>query len=228
MTQGGFYERKTMSPGAVAIVVLLHGAAITALVMAREGGFTPPRFGHTTVVDIHTPKPPPEKPKPQPKQETQQRPKEVVDWVPPLIVTDHPPTFVETKPLNFPTTTLTVGHEDVPPQPTYTPPPPPPPPVRVEPARAKANLGSYVSDADYPSDAIRREEQGATRFKLAVGPDGRVTNCTVTGSSGSAALDVATCRLMKGRARFAPARDSSGNAVADAVSSTIVWRLPNG
>lgn len=229
MTQGGFYQRKTMSPGAVAIVVLLHGAAITALVMAKEGGFKRARFDPITVVDVDSPKPPPEKAKPQPKQETQQRPKEVVDWVPPLIVTDPKPTFVETKPLNFPTTTLTVGHDDVPPQPTYTPPPPPPPlSMRVEPARAKANLGTYVSDADYPSDAIRREEQGATRFKLAVGPDGRVTNCTVTGSSGSAALDTATCRLMKGRARFAPAHDSSGNAVADAVSSTIVWRLPNG
>ena len=100
--------------------------------------------------------------------------------------------------------------------------------MKLQPARAKANLGSYVSDADYPTDAIRREEQGTTRFRLAVGPDGRVSSCTVTASSGSAALDLATCRLMKSRARFAPARDSGGNAVADAVTSTIVWRLPNG
>jgi protein TonB len=109
------------------------------------------------------------------------------------------------------------------------PPPPPPPPVtKLEPARAKANLATYLSDADYPSDAIRREEQGATRFKLAVGPDGRVSGCTVTASSGSAALDLATCRLMKSRARFAPARDTSGSPTTDVVSSTIVWRLPAG
>ncbi|HEX2764537.1 MAG TPA: energy transducer TonB, partial [Allosphingosinicella sp.] len=109
-----------------------------------------------------------------------------------------------------------------------TPPPPPPEPRRVEPARARANLASYVSDADYPGGAIRAEEQGITRFRLGVGPDGRVTQCTVTQSSGSSALDSTTCRLMKSRARFTPARDSSGKPTADSVSSAIKWVLPDG
>jgi protein TonB len=196
--------------------------------MAKDGNFIRDHFRPITVVDVDTPKPPPEKPRPEAKHEVQQRPKEVLDWVPPLVPTKQIPSDVETKPLTFPTTSLNVGHDDVLPPPPYDPPPPPPPARAVEPARAKADLGRYVSDADYPSDAIRREEQGATRFRLAVGPDGRVTGCTVTGSSGSAALDMATCRLMKSRARFAPAHDSNGNAVADAVSSAITWRLPNG
>jgi protein TonB len=97
---------------------------------------------------------------------------------------------------------------------------------KVEPARAKANLASYVSDADYPAAALRGEEQGATRFRLTVGPDGRVQDCTVTGSSGSSSLDSATCRIMKSRARFTPARDSTGSATGDTVSSTIRWVLP--
>ena len=32
--------------------------------------------------------------------------------------------------------------------------------------RARANLASYVSDADYPASAIRAEEQGTTGFRL--------------------------------------------------------------
>lgn len=223
MMQGGFYERRKMSPGAVAVVVLLHGAAITALVMAKEGRYLVDRYKPTSIIEVPIDKPPPEKPKPHDPKPQQQEVVTTVRTVDPPPV-DHwtPPP----QPWTPPTTDFTSGTETVitPPPP---PPPPPPPEVKLQPARAKANLGSYVS-ADYPSDAIRREEQGATRFKLAVGPDGRVTSCTVTGSSGSAALDLATCRLMKTRARFAPARDSGGNAVADAVTSTIVWRLPNG
>jgi protein TonB len=83
-----------------------------------------------------------------------------------------------------------------------------------------------VSDADYPAAALRGEEQGATRFRLTVGPDGRVKDCAVTGSSGSSSLDATTCRLMRSRARFTPARDSQGNPVGDTISNTIRWVLP--
>ena len=38
-----------------------------------------------------------------------------------------------------------------------------------------------------------------------------MTDCSVTSSSGSSALDQATCRILRSRARFTPARDSSGN-----------------
>jgi protein TonB len=120
------------------------------------------------------------------------------------------------------------GPVDIVPTPPPPPPPPPPPKAKeVQPARAKANLGSYISDADYPASAVRNEEQGSTRFRLSVGPDGRVQDCAVTGSSGSSALDNATCRIMKSRARFSAARDSSGNPTGDTVTSTIRWVLPD-
>lgn len=227
MTQGGFYQPKRMSPTAVGVVVLLHGAAITALVMAKEPGFIRD-ITHTRLIDVTLAKPPPEPPKP-PKPQPQPKQKEFVTTVPQP--NPPPPTWTDPMPPHWdpPPPNPTAGTETVKVPPISDPPPlPPPPAAKLQPARAKGNLASYVSDADYPTDAIRREEQGATRFRLAVGPDGRVTGCTVTGSSGSTALDMATCRVMKSRARFAPARDSSGNAVADAVTSTIVWRLPNG
>jgi protein TonB len=97
---------------------------------------------------------------------------------------------------------------------------------KVQPARAKANLVSLFSDEDYPASAVRSGESGATGFRLDVGANGRVSACTVTSSSGSSALDSTTCRLLKSRARFSPATDSTGGTTTDTVSGRIVWRLP--
>ena len=225
MVQGGFYERRRMSPGAVGVVVLLHGAAILALVTAKEAVLQRIKPAPILVDLIKDNEDPP--PRPQPR-EVQPQQRETLTTV---RQPDVPPVPVfPIRPVDMPQTpvlTTTTGTIDVPP--IIVPPTPPPPvTVKLEPARAKANLASYLSDADYPADAIRREEQGATRFRLAVGTDGHVTSCTVTGSSGSASLDLATCRLMKARARFSPARDTSGNPTTDVVSSTIVWRIPAG
>lgn len=94
--------------------------------------------------------------------------------------------------------------------------------------RARANLAAYFTDDDYPQDAIRKEEQGTVAFRLIIAPDGRVTDCQIDSSSGSSALDAATCRILRSRARFAPARDSGGSAVADEMSGRIKWVLPAG
>ncbi len=95
----------------------------------------------------------------------------------------------------------------------------------VEPARARANLASYVTAGDYPASALHRGEDGVVRFRLAVGADGRVAKCEILRSSGSAALDNATCRIMRSRARFTPARSSTGQPVPDTIESEIAWHL---
>ena len=96
----------------------------------------------------------------------------------------------------------------------------------VQPARARANLASYVVVDDYPSSALERGEQGTVRFSLEIGADGRVTGCSVTGTSGSSALDSATCRIMQSRARFTPAIDARSQPVPDSIRSSITWRIP--
>jgi protein TonB len=105
------------------------------------------------------------------------------------------------------------------------PPPPPPPPHVVQPARARANLGSYVNDDDYPASALAANQEGTTGFRLSVGPDGRVTDCSITSSSGSSALDQQTCRIMRSRARFTPAHDQNGNPTSDSTSASITWKI---
>ena len=222
MTEGGFYQQKRMSPQAVGIVILLHGAALTALLMAKGDIIQRIKDPPIDVRFIADQKPPPEKPKPLPPQKPQVSQSQI----------DTPRTIVPTPPIGSVLPQIPVNPTPTPlPGPiasaTLDLPPVPPPPRRTfEPARAHANLGTYVHNSDYPDSALRNDEQGTTRFRLSVGTDGRVTDCTVTGSSGSSALDAATCRLTKSRARFTPARDASGNPATDNVASAIHWVLP--
>lgn len=174
------------------------------------------------------PPPPPEEPPPPPPEQQVEAPPPPVVSPPPLVRTNTPPPPVST--VNVaPPPVITPTAPTAPPAPPAPPPPPPPPPpaVKVQPAKARADLRSYISDDDYPQDAIRNEQQGTTRFRLEIGADGRVTNCTVTGSSGSSSLDSTTCRIMRSRARFTPASDSTGAKTSDTVSSAIRWVLPS-
>lgn len=62
-------------------------------------------------------------------------------------------------------------------------------------------------------------------MKYTVGPDGRVSDCTVEESSGYPALDTATCKLISGRARFTPARDNDGRPTTDTGEVSVRWML---
>lgn len=95
--------------------------------------------------------------------------------------------------------------------------------------RAAAPLGMpgrWVSDADYPTAALHRGEQGAAGFEVTIGPDGRVRDCRITRSSGSASLDAATCAKVSERAQFSPARDENGDLVVGRYANVIRWRIP--
>jgi protein TonB len=81
------------------------------------------------------------------------------------------------------------------------------------------------SDDDYPAAALRGQQQGRVVYRVEIGPDGRVSGCEIRRSSGSAALDAATCRIVRSRARFTPARDSAGRPVADHREGDVLWRL---
>jgi len=101
------------------------------------------------------------------------------------------------------------------------------PPTQVA-ERAEANLALLFSTDDYPVEAIRREEQGTTAFKLSVNNRGRVERCAIVRSSGSQALDRTTCEILSKRARFTPATNEQGQPVADISTGRIRWVLPEG
>src|SRR5688572_12379448 len=103
---------------------------------------------------------------------------------------------------------------------------PPISPASVPPVRASTNLADYFSQSWYPPEALRDREQGSVRFAVDVGANGRVQACRVIASSGSRALDEATCSIMADRGRFSPARDAAGRAVPDRFVARIQWVLP--
>ena len=90
---------------------------------------------------------------------------------------------------------------------------------------ARGDLVSLFSGDDYPADAQMRDEQGTVRVKLAIDERGRISRCDVVGSSGSNSLDSATCRILRQRARFTPAYDSTGRSIGDTYTTSITWRL---
>src|SRR5436305_8089442 len=85
--------------------------------------------------------------------------------------------------------------------------------ARCEAPRNPPSLANYVCASDYPVEALRHHEEGTVGFHLDISVEGLVTACQVTESSGSAALDQRTCKLMSTRIRFTPTRDAQGNAI---------------
>lgn len=214
-----YANRKQMSSNrtaAIIIVAIIHIALGYALVTGLAYNVIKKAAEDLKTFDVEDePPPPPEEPPPPPEQNTPP---------PPQVVA--PPPIVRTNTVAPPVISVPVA-----PPPVITPRAPPAPPAPPAPrvsqaARAKGNLPGLFSTDDYPQSAIRNEEQGTTAVRLSIGPDGRVSDCSITSSSGSSALDSATCNILKRRARFTPAKDQAGNPISDTFPQRIRWELP--
>lgn len=84
-------------------------------------------------------------------------------------------------------------------------------------------IGGRIKDSDYPLDASVSGVSGRVGVRFVVAVDGRVPACQVTRSSGSRLLDDTTCRLIRERFRFRPARDADGDAFESVVTSNQYW-----
>jgi TonB family protein len=136
---------------------------------------------------------------------------------------------------------LVIEHGDVyvrPPRPRRLLPPadrtfvPPAPDVELQrhlrltsPRPARLRFG-YVDFWDYPNGALAREDQGTAVIRVVVGPVGRIERCEVIASSGSFALDAASCAIPTRRFVYLPALGRGGRPVRETRSHRIVWRIP--
>lgn len=90
------------------------------------------------------------------------------------------------------------------------------------------NVGSWFPPDAYPPAARRAGAEGRVTVTLLIDEAGAATACEVTGSSGSATLDAATCRLFVRHGRFSPARDRAGRPVRSRLAMRGVrWQLEN-
>lgn len=88
-------------------------------------------------------------------------------------------------------------------------------------ASSLKNAASIITASDYPRGVLA---SGTTRFEMVVAADGRPQSCTVTVSSGKDALDKATCDAFMKRARFTPAKDANGVAMAGRYRGNVTWK----
>lgn len=87
-------------------------------------------------------------------------------------------------------------------------------------------IGGGISDRDYPRELSDAGISGTVAVRYRVGIDGRARECTVTRSSGSAALDAHTCALIERRFRFRPSRDAAGRPVPSIIVENHSWIMP--
>lgn len=81
-----------------------------------------------------------------------------------------------------------------------------------------------ILQSDYPAESLKNNDSGTVSFRVEVTETGRPGRCRITRSSGHGRLDRATCRLVEERARFDPARDSSGEPMPGLFEASYTWR----
>ena len=201
---------------AIVLVALIHVAVGYALITGLAYSAVKKAIERVTTVDINEPPPPPPDTPPPPQPDTPPPP---VAPPPPINISVAPPPIQVQPNIPPPAPVIRI----VPPA---APPAPPPPRFTPKGATPKGNPGSWATTDDYPSRALREEKEGVTRFTVTVSPEGRVTNCSVTGSSGTPELDDAACRAITRRARFSPATDGEGNPTTGTYSNSVRWQIP--
>jgi protein TonB len=217
MAQATFLEQKRIRPGAALTVILMHGAALTALLLAKTDfaervGFTPI---HTYPVPLPPPPPPPSAPQPERAQESWTRPIPSVPTVPTLPVPDDPPGPVP-DPGSLAGGTDTTGTP-------YVPPPQPPAVPQPEPVRIAARMVSNDLQPPYPVSEERAQREGRVVIRVTIGTDGRVIAAQRV-SATSDAFWTATVRHARSRWRFRPAT-VDGRPVEATQTLTVHFQL---
>jgi periplasmic protein TonB len=203
---------------ALIIVALIHVVVGYALVTGLAFEAAKKVIQKVTTVDIKEEVKKEEPPPPPPKK----------DLPPPPVVAPPPKIDVVTAP---PPITVVTTPPPAPPPIVLAPPapvPPPPAPSQAHGAKPKGQAGWAARIQDnYPASALREEKSGRVGVHVTIGPDGRVTGCSVSSSSGTPALDSAACDGMQRYARFDPAVDDAGHPTTGSFSTAIVYKINN-
>ena len=185
------------------IVVLIHIAAIAALVTALASGQILKQI-QDIQASVAAEKVPPKAPPPPP----------------PDLAKPPPPVAIVPE--------FSVAQEAPPPITTVKkapPAPPPPAPVVAAPTELKPIERTH-SLPPYPTISQRLGEQGTSQIQVSINTGGRVTDCKVIHSSGSKRLDNAACSYVQGHWRWEPPT-RAGKKVDAKTNVSVVWNLKN-
>jgi len=93
--------------------------------------------------------------------------------------------------------------------------------------RSPEKISGELRTKDFPRSGAGERDGRFIIVRYTVGTDGRVSNCRVVQSSGSADADTITCRLIEKRFRYLPAIDAQGNAVPRETGWKQWWWRPD-
>lgn len=222
VSQGGFLEQRTSSPGSLTIVIALHAAGIAGLMLWKTEIVTETVTPFIVKVIKQAP-PPPEKPVPKVKPEVRQ--KAVIDQVPPVIPTERP-TELTLQPMPDITPVFDpgpIGDAIADPMPIPMPDPPKPVPV-PEPVRKDATmLASSALQPPYPAAEQRAENEGSVTVRILIGTDGRVKSVEKVRGASDAFFRSTEQQALR-HWRFKPAT-VDGRPVESRKTMTVHFRL---
>jgi protein TonB len=231
MTANGFLEQRTARPLSLGAVILLHGAAIAAVLLVKGPQWIHLVDNPTDVVNVELEPPPPldiPPPPPTDKVSPQVPTKSVMD-VPKRVI----PTPVPNNPISGDSTVVppgpAIGNN---PEPSNAARPverlvevPPRPPIR-NPVRTEAQFDPRFAGAlqpPYPAAEQRNEREGSVRVRVTIAPDGRVAAVDKVSATSDAFWQV-TQRQALSRWRFKPAT-VDGDPVQSSKVLTVFFRL---
>jgi protein TonB len=225
MAEANFLEAKRIRPGSAAAVILLHGAALTALLMAKGYVPTPREFTRTNIVEI-APPPPPPPPKrlPDPQRPTEQVTTYTAPPVPRPVPSPFPvPPAPPATPPDLGSLSSNEEVRGIPEVPRADPVPDPPRPAPTPPVRVEATLVSGELQPPYPASEQRMEREGTVVIRLTIGTNGRVVAAEKVRATNDA-FYAATERHALARWRFRPAT-LDGRPVEGRKTLTVHFRL---
>ncbi len=221
MAEQGFLAQKPRSPGSLAIVIALHGAAIAALMLAKmEYVRLPTVITKTYEVKPDQP-PPPETPKPPEPNRQQKQVVSRIETVTPIVPQ---PRFIDLA-IAEPKTVEPVTFDPGPVGPVKIDAPiEPAPQPKPEPVRTEAQLDSRSRlQPPYPAAEERAEVTGSVTVVVIIGTDGRVKAVEKV-SAASDAFFRATEQQALRHWRFKPAM-VDGRPVESRKRMTVHFRL---
>ncbi|HSQ96432.1 MAG TPA: TonB family protein [Croceibacterium sp.] len=89
---------------------------------------------------------------------------------------------------------------------------------------APVHISGALTDADYRRSALPKGAAGTVVIAFRVRSDGGVDNCSTVRSSGYAAIDSETCRLVEQRFKFRPAHDLWNHPMDFTLRTDFTWR----
>lgn len=175
MPEGGFFERRTISPTGLTIVITLHAAAITALALSKMEMPGMKVFEPIVIEHIKPDPIPPEVP-PEPVKDSKPVPRDTqIDYVPPIVPPSTPkgPVILHDHAMD------PVVYDPGPPAKAIEPPTPParvlpPVPPPAKPVRVEAQIKSGDLQPPYPRSEEQAGREGSVSLRVTIGIDGRV------------------------------------------------------